>query len=712
MLKPDLAGSAGITGGQGALIYLAFCARKKFRGFFERKFTSFSIEFAHREIGNELPKVLHLKQALVTLIRQYQLETGDLELARQQFREFIDQVPLLYLILSWNAAAVLFTYSQFEVPAAGLLFPIGLSVIATVRGIWWSRRKNLHFADTEILRQIGTTSWLAVFMSTAFTAWGLFLYPYGDDHAQGHLTFFLALAQISAVFCLIPLRSAALSVATVGTTSFFFYFLFADSGQMASEAIMLAFVAGGMIVVLYRYNATFSQLIQSQNSLNQRQAETQKLSDENRQIAFTDPLSGLPNRRALIHRLNEIGAGESRGPDTLAVVFIDLDGFKYINDVHGHEFGDRLITEIGQTLGGLRPFNAMLVRMGGDEFALMIESKGAAGKARVFAEQALDVLTLPLDVSGRQLRIGASIGIAVNDDGATGPFELLRCADMAMYVVKSEGKGGIKVYDPSLDRDRMWRHQIEKEIEGGLDRNEFDVAYQPLVDARNLKTVGVEVLLRWPGRPAGPLSPDEFISIAEGSGLIQTLGMYVLERACREMNDVDRLRLNVNVSPTQFSHPEFERQVREILSRTGFPPDRLQLEITERHLIDYPDRASLAIEALRSLGVGFALDDFGTGFTSLAYLQSYGFSCVKIDRSLTKRLETDSKASYLISGLVQMARGLDVRVVAEGVETEQLCSMLRAAGCNELQGYLFGRPAPLAEIKAAWLRAEPVSESA
>lgn len=539
---------------------------------------------------------------------------------------------------------------------------------------------------------------LAIILTGGFTAWAIVLYPHGDMQAKAHLTFFLALTQISSVFCLFPLRSAALSVATVATVPFFIFFSLADGGRMMPEAIMLSLVASGMVVILYKYNNTFSKLIRSRKILRQRQLETQKLSDENRRIAFTDPLSGLPNRRALLSRLEEISGLPREASGRLAVVFIDLDGFKEINDFHGHQLGDQLITEVGRTLSQLRCGQAMLVRMGGDEFALLIEGENAGEEAERFSAGALERLTQAQTILGRQLQIGASIGVAVDADGTTDPFELLRRADTAMYAVKAHGKRGVKFYDPALDEGRLWRHQIEQEIADGLGRCEFDVVYQPIVDSRTGEAVCVEALVRWPGRPAGALSPDEFIGIAEGSGTIQALGMYVLERACRETRDVDGLRLSVNVSPTQFNNPDFCSHVQDILALTGFPPDRLQLEITERHLIDYPERASLAIDTLRDLGVRFALDDFGTGFTSIAYLQSFGFSCVKIDRSLTKRLEHDPKAGFLISGLIQMARGLDVSVVAEGVENEGLASSLRMSGCRHLQGYHFGRPGPLHKI--------------
>lgn len=641
-----------------------------------------------------------LKRALTLLVSQYRLQTNDMDLCRAQFREFVHQVPLMYFIICWNAVAVAFTYRVHASPVLSSLFPIILCAVACVRGSWWVRNSQTSFSDAEILRHIRTTGILAIILTAAFTLWSLLLYPHGDTQAKAHLTFFLALTQISAVFCLFPLRSAALSVATVATIPFLIYFSIVDDAQMLPEALMLTFVAGGMIFILYKYNNTFSKLIRSRLILRQRHLETQKLSDENRRIAFTDPLSGLPNRRALLARLEEIAGAPGRKQGQLAMVFIDLDGFKEINDFHGHQFGDLLITEVGRTLCALRSEHSMLVRMGGDEFALLIEGEDAGLKAQQFSAFALERLTQPLKVLDRQFQIGASIGISVDDDGTTAPFELLRQADTAMYAVKANGKQGIRLFDKLLDEGKMWRHQIEREISDGLGRGEFAVVYQPIVDTLTGKVVCVEALVRWPGRPGGPLTPDEFIGIAEGSGTIQALGMYVLERACRETLEIQGLNLSVNVAPTQFNNPDFCKHVQQILSLTGFPPERLQLEITERHLIDYPERASLAIDTLRDLGVSFALDDFGTGFTSIAYLQSFGFSCVKIDRSLTKRLEHDPKARFLISGLIQMARGLDVSVVVEGVENEGLALMLKATGCKQLQGYYFGHPGPLRGIIA------------
>jgi EAL domain-containing protein (putative c-di-GMP-specific phosphodiesterase class I) len=301
------------------------------------------------------------------------------------------------------------------------------------------------------------------------------------------------------------------------------------------------------------------------------------------------------------------------------------------------------------------------------------------------------------------LQVSASIGIASDAEGALHAHELLRRADTAMYHVKTSGKDGIALYDVAFDLGRMWRLTIENEIGMGLANAEFEVAYQPVVDAGNGEIVGAEALIRWPRRPGGSLDPDQFIEIAERTGQIHPLGLFVLERACRDILPLAAVKLSVNVSPVQFSDPKFVRQVAHVLEQTRFPPERLQLEITEGYLLSHPENAIRAIRGFKEAGMSVALDDFGTGFTSIHYLQSYGFSHVKIDKSLLAGLHQDSKASLLITGTIYLANGLDMRVIAEGVETEEQAELLRAAGCHKLQGYLFGRPMPIQAFALAFL---------
>ncbi len=639
----------------------------------------------------------------------FSLDLDDPDLARAQFRSFSHQMPLLYIILVLNAFALMVDFYQPDHLVKTFVVPLIICVIGLVRAQWWWRQDGATtLPDPEIASQIRRTCALAVMMTLAFEAWGFWIYDLGDAYARGHLTFFLALTQVSCVFCLMTMRAAAMRVALASTLTFVVYFSFVDDGKMLVEAVVLFFVGAGMMVVTYRFNLDFANLIRSQRNLRMRQAETEKLSEENRRIAFTDALSGLPNRRKLLSFLASLEARSDTQIDTLAIIFIDLDGFKDINDAHGHHAGDILIKSISARLIKICPEQALLARVGGDEFAILINMPGATAQAAQLAERIGEEIALPVLVERHVLQVGASIGIASNAGGAVDANELLRRADTAMYHVKTRGKGEVAIYDTAFDEGRIRRLAIGREIGNGLANEEFEVFYQPVVSAQTGAIASAEALIRWPRRPDGPLEPQEFIDIAEGTGQIHPLGLFVLERACRDLKPFSHLKLSVNVSPAQFRDHGFERQVAHVLEQTRFEPHRLQLEITEGYLLAQPERAIRAIERFKAMGMSIALDDFGTGFTSIHYLQSYGFSHIKIDKSLLSGLQPGSKASLLVTGTIYLASGLDMRVIAEGVETEQQAEILREAGCHKLQGFLFGRPMPIAEFREVY-EAQPES---
>lgn len=633
----------------------------------------------------------------------FRLDVSDADLSRAQFRSFSRQLPLLYIILVFNAVAIMVDFFRPDQLFRTLVTPLVICTIALVRAFWWWRQEGAAtLPDSEIARHMQRTCVLAVLMTLAFELWCFWIYDLGDAYSRGHLTFFLALTQVSTVFCLMTMRAAALRVAAVSTLAFVVHFLWVDEGRMLVEAVVLIFVAVGMMVVTYRFNIDFSNLIRSQRDLRIRQIETEKLSEENRRIALTDALSGLPNRRHLLGRLGRLERSGATTTDSLAIVFIDLDGFKGVNDAHGHHAGDTLIKSLSARLLQICTTQTLLARVGGDEFAILIDGPDATFEAQRLAERISEEISLPVLVDRHVLQVGASIGIASNAQGVVPAHELLRRADTAMYHAKTRGKGETAIYDSALDEGRKRRLTIEHEIGHGLAAGEFDVFYQPVVDAQTGQINSAEALIRWPRRPDGPLDPQEFIAIAEGTGQIHPLGLFVLDRACRDLKALPGLKLSVNVSPAQFRDPAFERQVAHVLEQTQFEPDRLQLEITEGYLLAQPERAIRAIERFKAMGMSIALDDFGTGFTSIHYLQSYGFSHIKMDKSLLAGLQPGSKASMLVAGTIYLASGLDMRVIAEGVETEQEAEMLRAAGCHKLQGYLFGRPMPIAEFKARY----------
>ncbi|WNY87363.1 EAL domain-containing protein [Leclercia adecarboxylata] len=417
-----------------------------------------------------------------------------------------------------------------------------------------------------------------------------------------------------------------------------------------------------------------------------------------RSVARTDWLSHLPNRRALIEELERVS---QRGDtDRKSVVFIDLDGFKDVNDIYGHEVGDALIVIIAGALRDNVPKDGMLARMGGDEFAMTIGGDNAEALASAFAGFVLDYLHSPIVVGERSIHIGASIGIASGTLVECTSTELFRRADIAMYHSKITGKGRVTHYDAELNNVRERRLAIEGQIRHGLEHNEFDVWYQPIIDARSQKMVGVEALVRWPRRPQGPLAPDEFITVAETSGLIYGLGQFVLSRACQDLEPYTDLKLSVNISPAQFRDPEFEAKVEGALALSHFPPTRLQLEVTETYVLENPERARSAINNLKAQGIAVALDDFGTGYSSIGYLRRFNFNTIKIDKSLAGLVDHDEQASALVSGTVRIATALGMTVVAEGVENEKQMKLLRLAGCDQLQGYWYSQPMPIEAIMA------------
>lgn len=458
----------------------------------------------------------------------------------------------------------------------------------------------------------------------------------------------------------------------------------AQAANAAAPGIQTLTIVAGVLILLFVAVSAYALY---------KLAESEKLA---RTFSETDGLSGLPNRRALFERLQK--AGRLTGPVHKAVVFIDLDGFKEVNDIYGHATGDKLIMIVAAALKGFLPADSMLARIGGDEFAVLVSGIDGGAKCDTFAQTALTYLMAPIRIGERTLQIGASIGIASGDIKVCRSQELFRRADMAMYHSKGNGKGRITWYDAELDSARLRKQTLESEIRQGLARDEFDVAYQPIIDSRTQNIIAVEALVRWPRHPNGPLFPDQFIDIAESSGLIHPLGQYVLRRACSDLRAHSHLALSVNISPAQFRDPDFEGKVAAILNETGFPVERLELEVTEGYLIENPDRAIAAVANLKALGVSMSLDDFGTGYSSIGYLRRYAFDKIKIDKSLAGRVDQDPQAAALVAGTVSIANALGLSVTAEGVETEDHVRLLKLAGCHYLQGYYFSRPKPLAEV--------------
>jgi diguanylate cyclase (GGDEF)-like protein len=419
-----------------------------------------------------------------------------------------------------------------------------------------------------------------------------------------------------------------------------------------------------------------------------------------RHLALHDPLSGLPNRTAFSERLAAVIAASGRDGALAAVLAIDLDHFKDINDTLGHHIGDGLIGVVAQRLKHALRRDDLVARLGGDEFAVITTAAPDVGSLERFAERVIAMLRAPYSISGHTLVIGASIGIAVIESDAADAADIMRRADVALYRAKNEGRSRACIYDADMDADLRERKQLEKDLREAIEDDGLSVAYQPIMNASGEKMAGVEALCRWKHPTRGDVPPMEFIPIAERSELIIPLGEWVLRKACIEAKPWAGLTVAVNVSPLQFRRQDFVEVVERILAETGFDPHRLELELTESTLLGNVDDAEKAMHRLKARGVRFALDDFGTGYSSLLYLRRFPFDRIKIDRSFVRSIETAADAASIVHAIVSLGRGLGMKVTAEGVETAEQQLFLRAAGVHSMQGYRFGKPQPAGDISA------------
>jgi len=417
-----------------------------------------------------------------------------------------------------------------------------------------------------------------------------------------------------------------------------------------------------------------------------------------RHLAWHDPVSGLPNRIYFGERLEQ-AIGEVRGGGTSAAVFyIDLDHFKDVNDTLGHHIGDELILNVTQRLSRIMRGDDLVARLGGDEFAIITACASDSYSLQAIAGRIIAAVCAPYQISGHNIIIGASIGIAVIDRRAGDAADILRYADMALYRAKNEGRNRACIYDAAMDADLSNRKLLEGDLLQAIKNDGLRAAYQPIVNAAGDTMVGVEALARWTHPTHGEIPPSRFIPIAEHSGLIVELGEWMLRRACLDGRDWPGLMVAVNVSPLQFRRPDFVELVERILTETDFDANRLELELTESTLLGNLETAELSMLRLKAIGVRFALDDFGTGYSSLLYLRRFPFDKLKIDSSFVRAIEKAPDAAAIVHAVVSLGRGLGMKVTAEGVETAEQHLFLRAAGAHSMQGYRFGKPGPATEI--------------
>jgi diguanylate cyclase len=474
------------------------------------------------------------------------------------------------------------------------------------------------------------------------------------------------------------------------------------------------------------FNLMIEQIQRRDEALSNELGVRKKAEIQLDRIAHYDTVTGLPNRRFFTRHAENLAASGNASRTSQALMFIDLDNFKYVNDNFGHTAGDLLLKAVAARLRGILRANDLVARLGGDEFAVLIAEPLSIDVVTILAEKMLAALALPIHCEGREFAVGASIGIAMMPDHAREFDLLLSCADAAMYRAKALGKNNVQIWKPELSEIAAQRFSIESGLRKAIEQNEFEIVYQPIValgrapnenlrdesigtgkandDGDRTRMIGVEALLRWRHPVRGLISPNEFIPVAEESQLIVTIGKWVLEQACARamcwQSRFGSLSLAVNVSVRQLREPGFFEMVLDVLDTTGFPPHLLELEVTETVLMEMSPEMMFLLDRLARHGIRLSLDDFGTGYSSLAYLKRLPVSKLKIDRSFVADLPHDKDYAAISQAIISLAHNMGMQVVAEGIEKPEQAEFLRQHQCEFGQGFLYSGPLSAVQLES------------
>ena len=651
------------------------------------------------------------RRRIDTLRSLLALPRGDPSLARSQIEAFSKQIPVLYGILIANTVLLAATHFRCAPILLAVVAPSVGCIACAARIVVWLLRSTDDVSEGDALRRLGGIVRLTAVLGIAFTGWSLSLFPYGDAYAQFHVAFYMAITVISCIFCLMHLRRAALLLTAVVIVPFATFFVLTRNFVFIAVAMNLLLVTAGMIFILLRNYADFAALVTSQRVLLVRQAETERLSDDNFVLANLDSLTGLPNRRRFLADLDRVLAEAERTGVRFAVALFDLDGFKAVNDVHGHARGDQLLAEVGERLRSIAGHDVLMARLGGDEFGTILLGNPSGTDIMAFGERLCLLLQGPYLAPDIMAEVSGSAGLVSYPDGGTTAEQLFERADYALYNSKQARCGGAVIFSHEHETRIRETSPIEQALRHANFGDEMWLAFQPIQDVRSRRTIGFEALARWRSPTLGIVSPQVFIPIAEQAQQVGRLTEILLAKALRAAAAWPApLCVSFNLSALDLGSPATMAAVRRIMGESPLAASRIEFEVTETAVMRDFDQAAQALETLRSLGARIALDDFGTGFSSLSHVHRMKPDKIKIDRSFIIDIETSASSRGIVRTIADMCRNLGLECVAEGVETEAQLRILEALGCHLIQGYLFGRPMSDAAVCRHVLEHDPVDQ--
>jgi diguanylate cyclase (GGDEF)-like protein len=629
------------------------------------------------------------------------IESGDPDLVQAQLAAFTKQVPLLYFMLVTNTVALTVTHFGAAPAYLTLYIPSALYAVSLFRLIHWWFSRNRRYTHEEATGRLRSTHRLTALLGAGFCAWSLSLFAYGDAYQQSHVAFYIANTVIGCIFCLMHLRAAALALTAIVLGPFTIFFGTSGNPVFTALALNVALVTVAMVFILLTYYRDFGALIQSQKELTARQAETQRLSDENHRLANLDPLTNLPNRRQFRAELEKRITEAERNGTGLALGLIDLDGFKPVNDTFGHSIGDKLLIEVGERLSSFADRGLFPARLGGDEFGIIFEGALSAERLNRLGDDICAALQEPYVFSGQTARVSGSLGISILGDAGTTADRLFDRADFALYLAKQNFRGTTVVFSAEHEAEINEQGRIQQALRAADFENEMYLVFQPMVDADTNGISAYEALARWDSPALGPVPPNTFIRAAERAGIIGRLTEVLMRKALEAARTwPDHIRLSVNLSTRDVVSNKTVDSLLDIIAESGVDPARLDIEVTETAVMRNFALAGENIRRFAEYGIGIALDDFGTGHSSLSYVHKLPLTKIKIDRGFIVDIDTNELSRSIVKTIVDLSRNIGCVCVVEGMETHEQVVALRGLGCRMMQGYYFARPQRLEDTLA------------
>ncbi len=625
------------------------------------------------------------------------IELNNPELYRSQYYSMAKQATLLYTLAIITTISVAFinfedapVFLTMEVPALLLLGDLAFF-------FWfaWIPGKYIGEAfDRQVLYRLHATVWGALFLGLVHSIWALAIFKYSDVAMRGLITTFLSASTLGVAICMMNLRFAAFTIILSMFAPVMLYFWFNGDTAYKVSAINLAMVATVFGLVLNRYSRDFVRMVKQKQIVEAKIDEVEKLSKSNFALANEDSLTKLSNRRSFLtslnNHVNNVSSGQTYG---LAVGVLDLDGFKQVNDVYGHQIGDQVLQEVGARLKTLEAEGVIIARLGGDEFGILLEGSFCEDELVEFGAKVTDAMQTPFIVDDLFIRLGGTLGFARwrnTADTAEGIFEK---ADYALYHAKDNLRGNVVVFNNKHAETLKAVSNIDRMMQDANFEDEMSLVFQPIISLSTSGTVGFEVLARWQSPSLGFVSPDVFIRSAERGGAINRLTATLLTKALAEAKTwPEHLFMSFNLSMQDITSATAVLNLIAIINRSGFDPRRITFEVTETAVMSDHKQAQDSLILFKNLGAKIALDDFGTGHSSLAHVRALPLDKIKLDRSFISDIEKDEDAGAIVDVMVEMCRSLRVDCIVEGVETQGQVGVLTSMGCEFIQGYYFSKP--------------------